>query len=198
MADELEELIERVLGRLGLELVDFERAGGRARPILRLRIDRLDSEGGGITVADCAAASRALEAELDEVEELISSYILEVSSPGVERPLRKRADFERFAGREIAMRGFKPLVGGSRRVEGTLLGIEGRNGEERVLLRLVGDSEVKIPRSDIARARLLFDWNEVGQRGEQKGSARKKQRKKSQVSGSRQLKHGRGTEHEKR
>ena len=55
MADELEELIERVLGRLGLELVDFERAGGSARPILRLRIDRLDSERGGITVADCAA-----------------------------------------------------------------------------------------------------------------------------------------------
>jgi ribosome maturation factor RimP len=94
--DELEQIVESTLERIGFELVDLESAGHRSRPILRLRIDRLDAQPGtGVTVDECAQASRQLEEELDAREDLLQSYILEVSSPGVERPLRKRRDFRR-------------------------------------------------------------------------------------------------------
>ena len=161
-ADELEQRIEAVLGRLGLELVELERAGHSARPLLKLRIDRPDSEPGrGVTVDDCARASRQLEAELDVRDDLPSSYILEVSSPGVDRPIRKRADYERFVGHEISVRGYGPLATGSRRVEGTLLSVEGFGESERIRVKLTDGREVEIARSDIAKARLVFDWNEL-------------------------------------
>lgn len=161
--EQLERIAESVLERMGLELVDLERAGHRARPILRLRIDRPGSEPGhGVTVDECALASRALEEVLDEHEDLLPSYILEVSSPGVERPLRKRRDFERHVGREISLRGFRPLVGGSKRIEGVLLGIEGMGDDERVKVKMADDSEIEVDRSEIAKAHLVFKWDEVG------------------------------------
>lgn len=161
MGDDLETLIESVLDRLGMELVDLERAGGRSRPILRLRIDRGGSEPGvGVTVEDCARVSRELEVELDERGDVPASYILEVSSPGVERPLKKRRDFERFAGHVIAVRGYAPIVGGSRRLEGELVSIEGPEGSERIKLRTEKGDEIEIDRSDIARAQLVFRWEE--------------------------------------
>lgn len=158
---ELERITEAVLDRLGFELVDMETAGHRARPILRLRIDRPDSEPGrGITVDDCARASRELEAALDAREDLPSSYILEVSSPGVERPLRKRRDFERVIGRRIRVQGFEPLVGGAKRIEAVLLGVEGSECAEQLRLRMGDGSEVEVPRSAVARANLVFQWDE--------------------------------------
>ena len=161
--DDLEKLIEDVLDRLGFELVDIERAGHRVRPVIRLRIDRRGSEPGqGVTVDDCALASRELEAELDQRDDLVpETYILEVSSPGVERPIRKRSDFERFVGYEVMLRGFKPLAAGSRRVEGTLLGIEGPDEGLEVKLRLQGGDEIAVPRSDIAKAHLVYRWEET-------------------------------------
>jgi ribosome maturation factor RimP len=89
---------------------------------------------------------------------LPGKYALEVSSPGVERPIRKRRDFERYVGREISVRGFGPLAEGSRKVRGVLLGVEGTGDDERIRLRLEGDREVEILRSDIARAQLVYRW----------------------------------------
>jgi ribosome maturation factor RimP len=161
--ENLERITEAVLDRLGFELVDLETAGHRARPILRLRIDRPDSEPGrGITVDDCARVSRELEAALDVREDLLSSYILEVSSPGVERPLRKRRDFERSIGRWIRVRGFEPLAGGAKRIEAVLLGVEGSEGSERLRLRLADGAELEVPRSAVAKANLVFHWDEFG------------------------------------
>ena len=161
--DEVEQLIEEVLDRLGFELVDLERAGHRVRPVIRLRIDKPGSEPGrGVTVDDCALASRELEAELDRRDDLLpETYILEVSSPGVERPIRKRSDFERFVGHEVMLSGFKPLATGSRRVEGTLLGIEGPDEGSEVKLRLEGGDEITVPRADIAKAHLVYRWEET-------------------------------------
>ena len=86
-------------------------------------------------------------------------YVLEVSSPGVERPLVRSGDFERFAGKKIAVKGPAPLAGRATRLEGELLGLarEGA-GEERVLLCLPDGDEVEIPRTEIAGARLVFEW----------------------------------------
>lgn len=159
--DELEQVAETLVEELGFELVELERAGHRNRPILRLRIDRFGSESvGGVTVEDCARVSRALEAVLDVREDLPATYILEVSSPGVERPLRKRRDFERSIGQEIAVRGYEPLVGGSKRVEGMLIGVEGEGEKEILRLRLADGTELKVERSAVAKANLVFRWRE--------------------------------------
>jgi ribosome maturation factor RimP len=160
--EELERIAEEVLDRLGFELVELERAGHRSRPLLRLRIDRPGSEPGrGVTVDDCAKVSRELEAVLDARADVGISYILEVSSPGVERPLRKRRDFERSLGREIAVRGFEPLAGGSRRIEGVLIGVEGAGGKESLRMRLADGAEVEVPISAVARAHLVFKWDGI-------------------------------------
>ena len=157
--DELEQVVEAVLEELGFEMVDLERAGHRSRPILRLRIDRLDADPG-VTVDECAGVSRGLEEVLDTREDLLPSYILEVSSPGVDRPLRKRRDFERSIGREIAVRGFEPLAQGAKRIEGVLLGVEGSGAAEVLQLRLADGTEVDVPRAAIAKAKLVFRWDE--------------------------------------
>ena len=160
----LEAELERRVEALGYELVELERAGSARRPILRLRIDRPDStpEGGGVTLDDCAVVSRALESYLDAREGLSERYVLEVSSPGVERPLVRRRDFERFAGQEVALHGKAPLAGRARRLEGRLVGVAGEEGAEWVVLRLPGGEEVEIPRDQITRAHLIFRWGGRG------------------------------------
>lgn len=161
MDEELERVIEGSVERLGFELVDLERAGHRARPLLRLRIDRADSSPGhGVTVDDCARVSRELEAMLDERDDVPGTYILEVSSPGVERPLRGRRDFERAIGKEVAVRGYEPLARGSRRLEGCLVSVEGEGEGERLRLRLEDETEVEVALAAVAKANLRHRWDE--------------------------------------
>jgi ribosome maturation factor RimP len=157
MEEALERSFEERVASLGFELVELERAGSKSRPILRLRIDRPDgAPGEGVNIDDCARVSRALEQWLDT--EVGERYVLEVSSPGLERPLVRRRDFERFAGREVALRGHVPLAGKGRRLEGDLLGVVNAGDGERVRLRLGDGTVVDIPRADIARAHLVFRW----------------------------------------
>lgn len=157
----LEQALQERTEALGFELVELERAGNRARPVLRVRVDRPDSApGDGVSLEDCTRISRALEAYLDELETLPSNYVLEVSSPGVERPLVRRRDFERFAGQEVALKGYAPLAGRGRRLEGELLGLADTTDGEAVRLRLADGEEIEVPREAIARAHLVFRWNE--------------------------------------
>jgi ribosome maturation factor RimP len=156
------ELADRIES-LGYELVEMRWGGSGQRPQLKLRIDRPDAgPGQGVTVEECARVSRALEPWLDEHEALSRRYVLEVSSPGVERPLVKGRDFERFRGERVALVGTGLLAGLSTRLEGELLGLERAGSDaEAVRLRLSGregDREVSIPRSEIRRANLLFEW----------------------------------------
>jgi ribosome maturation factor RimP len=159
---EVEGEIEARVGSQGFELVDVRWGGSERRPVLRVRIDRPDSEPGhGVTVDDCAAVSRALEPWLDGVEGLSERYVLEVSSPGVDRPLLKDADFRRFKGHRVAIRGYEVLVGLARRLEGELLGLDDETqGEDAsaVRLRLPDGGEVSIARKEIAGANLVFTW----------------------------------------
>jgi ribosome maturation factor RimP len=159
--DSLEQELEQRVEALGYELVDLERAGSRARPILRLRIDRPGAErGDGVTIDDCARVSRALEAQLDEDQRLAERYTLEVSSPGVERPLGRDRDFERFAGEQVALHGHEPLAGRGKRLQGELLGLSQVEPHAAVRLRLEDGTEVDIPRAAIARAHLIFRWRD--------------------------------------
>ena len=157
----LEQALEERVEGLGFELVELERTGSRNRPVLRVRVDRPDSEPGqGVGLDDCARISRALEEYLDALETLPGHYVLEVSSPGVERPLVRRRDFERFEGREVALRGYGPLVEGSRRVEGELLGVTDGPEGEVIRLRIEDGEEIEVQGDKIARAHLVFRWKE--------------------------------------
>ena len=132
---------------LGFELVDLRWGGSSRRPVLRVRIDRPDSTPGeGVTVHDC------------ESEALPERYVLEVSSPGVDRPLVRRSDFQRFRGQRVAVKGRDVLAGRARRLEGELLGLEDGDGADVVRIRLPDGDEVSIPRDDIAGANLVFTW----------------------------------------
>jgi ribosome maturation factor RimP len=155
--------LERRIEEAGFELVEMEQVGTARKPVLRLRIDRPDSTPeSGVTVEDCRTVSRALEAYLDERDDLAATYVLEVSSPGVERPLVRRRDWDRFAGREVAVKSTVPLGDHGRKVEGTLLGVTEREGGERAVLRLAGGEEVEVPLERVASANLIFRWGGKG------------------------------------
>ena len=157
---EIENELDRRVADLGYELVDVRWGGSGQRPLLKLRIDRPDSEPrSGVGVDDCATVSRALEPWLDAHEALSRRYVLEVSSPGVERPLVRQRDFDRFRGERVAVVGHDVLLGRSTRLEGELLGLQGAGSEsESVGLRLPGGDEVAVPRSEIRRVNLVFEW----------------------------------------
>ncbi|KPJ83247.1 MAG: hypothetical protein AMS19_05010 [Gemmatimonas sp. SG8_23] len=152
--------LEHRVEDLGYELVEIRWGGSGRRPMLKVRIDRPDSTPGeGVTVDECAAVSRALEAWLDGLEELSERYVLEVSSPGVDRPLVRERDFERFRGEHVAVKGREVLLGRATRLEGELLGLaDAGTDREAVRLRLPSGEEVRVPRSEIRKAHLVFTW----------------------------------------
>src|SRR5205814_861951 len=117
----LEDIVVAELDSLDLDLVELRRAGTKDRPLIEVRIDRRD--GVGVTVDDCARASRALEGKLDGSGLVPGRYELQVSSPG-DRPLRTPADWRRFAGRWVSV--LAPEHGG--RFEARVAGVEGDVG----------------------------------------------------------------------
>lgn len=156
--------VEQRVAEMGFEMVELEQAGHAARPILRLYVDRPDSKPGepAVSLDDCTAISRALEPWLDQREGLSDRYVLEVSSPGVERPLVRPRDWERFAGSEVALKGRQVLADRAKRLEGTLLGLRGDEGARRVALRLGDGEEVEIPLAEIDRGNLVYRWERGG------------------------------------
>ena len=138
----LEEVVEPAVTGMGYELVDVQASnGGR---LLRLFIDK----PGGVTVGDCAAISRHLTRVL--AVEGIDYERLEVSSPGLDRPLRKEKDFVRFAGQKADIRMRTPDASGRRRFVGVLRGAEAG----RVSMELEGQT-VALALDDVDRAKLI-------------------------------------------
>ena len=146
--DRVSRMARDILEFAGMELVHLEmkrEPGGR---LLRLYIDK----EGGVTLDDCAAVSRQLSAQLDVEDPIEESYTLEVSSPGLDRPLVSERDFERFSGRPIRLTTHLP-IDGQRNFNGRLEGIEAGS----VVMTLEDDRRIAIPRDQIARARLKID-----------------------------------------
>jgi ribosome maturation factor RimP len=152
VVDALERVVAGELDALGFDLVELRRGGSRSRPTLDLRIDRRDGEP--VTVDDCARASRAVEARLDAGDLVGERYVLEVSSPGVERPLLKPDDWRRFAGRRAKV--LSTALGG--RVEVEILGVEGDAGAEVAVVRTERGEEQRVPLAEVREARLAFHW----------------------------------------
>lgn len=151
MAAELQlaELIEKTVVGLGYELVEFE-SSPRAR-LLRIFIDKPEGSEGGIGVDDCATVSHQIS-HVFTVEN-VDYDRLEVSSPGLDRPLTRTADYRRFAGQEVQLKLRIPL-GNQRNFSGVLEGLIGKAGAETICLR-VGDATQEFALDNVDRARLV-------------------------------------------
>ena len=157
MSDALEDIVTKELVPLGLELFELQARGTKSRPVLDVRIERVDGEK--ITVDDCARASRAIESKLDEGGIVAERYVLEVSSPGIERPLRNARDFRRFIGRDAVVTADPgETSAGLSAKEVRVAGVEGDDGSEIVVLEDAKGSSLRIPLAAIRKARLAFNW----------------------------------------
>jgi ribosome maturation factor RimP len=153
----LEEIVASEIKPLGLELFELRQTGSKGRPVLDVRVEREDGEK--VTVDDCASASRAIEAKLDAEDFGGRRYVLEVSSPGIERPLRKAKDWTRFAGEKaIVTANVAGDPAGRRTDEVEIVGIEGDPGGEVVIVKNERGDERRFPLSAVEKARLAFHW----------------------------------------
>jgi ribosome maturation factor RimP len=152
--EKLRSLVTPVVAGLGYELVDLEWKF-EGSWVLRLFVDGPQ----GISHGDCARVSRAVSAELDVADPIEAHYTLEVSSPGLNRPLRAEADFQRFAGKKAKIKTRRPLepvaegAAPQRNFKGKLLGAEGG----RVRIEVDG-REVLIPVADVEKAHLEYEF----------------------------------------
>lgn len=140
----VEKLAAPVIKELGMELADVEFVKEGGRWLLRVYIDK----PGGIIHSDCEAVSRRLDALLDEKDPIPQSYCLEVSSPGIERPLKKPEDFLRFSGHEVQVTTYAP-VEGKKKFTGKLEG-----ADAGALFLEVGGGRMSIPMDQVSSARL--------------------------------------------
>ncbi len=146
--DRVQAIAERVAIDHGLELVHAEVAGPDQKPIVRIFIDKPN----GVTHDDCSEVSQHLGTILDVEDFIHASYTLEVSSPGIERGLFKRADFERFAGGMARLRTRRPIHG-QRNFRGRLIGVDG----DELLFDDRTNGQVRIGLDAIAKANLEVD-----------------------------------------
>jgi ribosome maturation factor RimP len=157
-ADALLAPIRDHVAELGFELVDLRRTGTLQRPILQVRVDRPDSRPGqGITADDCAMISRSLERFLESRAMVGPRYVLEVSSPGWERPLRWPEHWRRFIGREARVRA--DSLPGRRRYR-----IMAVPDDEHVVLRGEGGADVTLALAGIREATLVAEAEVFGRR----------------------------------
>lgn len=143
-----EELLQPLVDAHGFELVDVEYVKEVGNWYLRAYIDK----PGGIAVDDCEVISRALSDKLDEEDYIEDSYILEVSSPGLGRPLKKEKDFKRSIGREIEVRTFR-AIDKQKEFTGIL-----KEFDKDSFTIVMEDNEMTFQRSETALVRLAFDF----------------------------------------
>jgi ribosome maturation factor RimP len=158
---DLAEEVRARLERMGFEVVEARWVGSPRRPIFRIKMDLPDSVPGegGVSVDQCAAASRELEPWFDAHPDVPERYVLEVSSPGVERPLVRKTDWERFKGHPVMVKG-KGFPGPQgNRVEGDLMGLAEDEQGEMVVVRTEQGHDIRIPLDRITEAHLLFRWD---------------------------------------
>jgi ribosome maturation factor RimP len=156
VSDRVRDLVAPICADLGLELYDVEHSAGK----VRVTVDK----PGGVDLDALAVATRLISRELDERDPVPSRYQLEVSSPGLERPLRTPEHYRRAVGQSVSIR-LLPGRGDDRRIAGVLAAAD----DEAVTVEVEGaGSPVRLPYADIERARTTFSWG--GQPKPGKGS----------------------------
>lgn len=149
LQEKLNTLLEPVIEALGFELVLLELNSGRGSSLLRLYID----SPAGITVKDCTQVSREVSSVMDVEDPIRGAYQLEVSSPGLDRPLTKVAHYERFMGEQAKIQLLAPSASGRRRFVGAICAVN-----ERAVTLDTADGQVELEFSEIERARLVPDF----------------------------------------
>ena len=144
-----EELITPILDRMNFELVDVEYVKEGGTWYLRAYIDK----EGGITVNDCEAVAREMNEILDREDFVEDSYVFEVSSPGLGRPLKKEKDYIRSMGKEVEIRTYRAI-----NREKEFYGILSEYDENTVTIKTEDGTEMTFEKSDIALIRLAFDF----------------------------------------
>ncbi len=144
-----EKLLEPLMNENNFELVDVEYVKEGGNNFLRAYIDK----DGGITVDDCELVSRALSDLLDEHDFIPDAYILEVSSPGLGRQLKKEKDYKRSIDKEVEIKLYKAI-----NKQKELFGILVSYNDDTVTIEQDDESRIEIPRSNIAIIRLAFDF----------------------------------------
>jgi ribosome maturation factor RimP len=159
------EIAQRAAAERGLELVHVEFAGGARAPVVRVFIDK----PGGVTHEDCSEVSTYVSTVLDVDDFIPVAYTLEVSSPGLERGLYSREDFERFAGR-LAKLKTRGAIGGQRNFRGRIESVEG----DDLLFEDKTTGRVRVPLSEVAKANLEIDVEEEFRLAEEREREKKR------------------------
>ena len=152
-ATEIATLLAPTVAALRLELLGVEFVPSGAQALLRLYIDAGERT---VTIEDCEAVSREVSAVLDVADPIASQYTLEVSSPGIDRPLFTAAQFARHVGEEVKLTLLVP-IDARRRLQGSIVGVAG----EQIALR-VDAHELTVTHANIDKARIVPDWAALG------------------------------------
>ena len=144
--------LEQASASHGVDIVDVEVVGATKAPTVRVRIDWLDEDKGTISLDDVTAQTEWVSAAIDELDPFSGSYMLEVSSPGLDRPLRRERDFVRFAGNEVQLA--ITATEGRRKFTGTLKGFE----DGCIVLEADGE-EVRVPLDQLKKCNIKPDFS---------------------------------------
>lgn len=148
---QLEDICAAPLAAMGFDLVRIHHSGGR-RPVVQIMCERIDQRG--MTVDDCAHISRTVSALFDVTDPIPGKYTLEVSSPGIDRPLTRLKDFDRFAG-FLARVETRSLIDGRRRFQGRVAGVDGE--DIRLSVEEDGDTRTRVfPFHEVLKAKLML------------------------------------------
>ena len=145
----IEALVQPIVDAKNIEIVDIEYVKEAGQFYLRIYLEK----EGGISLDDCADVSRELNPILDEKDPIKDNNFLEVSSPGLDRPLKKDKDFERYAGRDVEVKLYKPL-NGTKQLEGELVGLT----EDKKIKVIIDDNEVEFDKKDVAVIKLAIKF----------------------------------------
>ncbi|HBF5907558.1 ribosome maturation factor RimP [Clostridioides difficile] len=145
----IEEIVTKITDEHGFEMVDVEYVKEAGEYYLRVYIDKEE----GISLNECELVSRELSSILDEKDPIKENYFLEVSSPGLDRALKKDRDFVRYQGRDVDLKLYKPL-NGCKQFEGELVGLT----EDNNIKIIVNGKEMEFNRKDVAIVRLAIKF----------------------------------------
>lgn len=145
----VEEIVEKITEPLGFEIVDVEYVKEAGEYYLRIYLDK----EGGISLDDCEQVSRKLSEQLDKEDPISENYFLEVSSPGLDRPLKKEKDFIRYQGRDVEIKLYK-AVDGVKQFEGELVGLT----EDKNIKIIIDGNEVEFNKKEVALVRLAIKF----------------------------------------
>lgn len=145
----IEEMVAKITDPREFEIVDVEYVKEAGEYYLRVYIDK----EGGISLSDCEGVSRELSEVLDVKDPIKDNYFLEVSSPGLDRPLKKDKDFVRYQGRDVEIKLYKPM-NGCKQFEGALVGLT----EDKNIKVMIDGNEVEFGKKEVALVRLAIKF----------------------------------------